>query len=286
MSLLFCTDLHTNFLRQKDGAFRFVKNLVINNPKADGLIITGDISSGEVLEDHLTQIAQGFSGHIYMVTGNHDYYNSSFKDIDNLIPKLTDKFSNLHWLNQGWVSYKGISIVGVGGWYDAYYGNSNTQVRISDFNLIEELKHAHLDLIIKLVRSRAKREADRLDELLADEILVDNRDVVLVATHIPPYPEASWHEGKVSDRDWLPWFSSASTGLVLDKYSSEYPNKKFVVLTGHGHSPGIYKRSSNLVIYTGGAKYYSPELAGIIDVVGGKISTYNSFAEKVEMNFP
>ena len=272
------TDSHLNFLRREDGAFRFARCLAEENPTADGIIITGDISSGEVLENHLSQFAQGFSKPIFMVTGNHDYYNSSFKKTDDLVASLTKKFSNLYWLNQGSHSYKGISIVGVGGWYDARYGNSRTPVEIMDFTAIEDLWAGlnYRDLMIELVRKRATKEAERLDALLFEEICGVNADVVLVPTHVSPYLGSCWHEGKLSGRDWTPWFGSATIGEVIDKYAENHPEKKFVVLVGHGHSPGIYLRRNNLDVYTGGAKYGFPDLAGTIDVDNRIIKAYDS----------
>ena len=295
--LLWLSDIHLNFLKRDDGAFRFVQCLAEENPNADGLILTGDISSGEVLEKHLTQIAQGFTKPIFMTLGNHDIYNSSFKEIDELIPKLTKKFDNLFYLNEGWITEfhqrepsnnaNRLAIVGVNGWYDAYHGNTKTFVEIADFTAIKELWAGlnYRNLMIDLVRERAKKEADRLDEMLK-EVCETPKDIILVATHVPPYIEAAWHEGRNSDRDWQPWFTSASIGAVLDKYAENHTEKKFVVLTGHTHSPGIYERRDNLVVYTGGARYYHPDLTGTIDTEAGTIVCRNSSGKKEERKFP
>jgi predicted phosphodiesterase len=289
--ILWASDIHTNFLKPEDGAFKFAQYIAKENPDADGLILTGDISGGEVLEKHLEQLAKGFVKRIWFVIGNHDIYNASFKEIDELLPKLTKKFDNLFYLNEGshlLGAHQDISLVGVNGWYDAYHGNTRTGVDISDFTAIKELWAGlnSRDLMIELVRERAQKEADRLDALLFEEICNVDANTVIVATHVPPYPEAAWHEGHHSDRDWQPWFTSASIGAVLDKYAENHPNKKFVVLTGHTHSPGIYERRDNLVVYTGGARYYHPDLAGTIDVLNGKIVCCNSSGKKVERPFP
>jgi predicted phosphohydrolase len=288
MTLLFATDWHLNFLTKENKVQRFIKRIYNENLDADGLIITGDISSGEVLEKHLTQIAQGFPKPIYITTGNHDFYNSSFEKIDELVADVTKRFDNLYWLNQGWHTYNGIAIVGVGGWYDAYYGNTNSHIYLNDFDLIEDLKPGGLnrDLLIHLIRQRASQEADKLDDMLKSICKDTDLSTVLIATHVAPYEGSSWHEGGHSDRDWLPWFTSANTGAVLDKYADNYPGKKFVVLHGHGHSPGVYRHKDNLIVYTGEAKYYLPDLAGKIDVVAGKIEYKNHIGRKVEGTFP
>lgn len=287
--LIWATDTHLNFIKREDGALQFAQYLAKENPKADGLIISGDISDGPNVERHLTQLAKGFGKPIYFVLGNHDYYHKSFKATDDCILELTKKIDNLHWLNLGSASCNGISIVGVCGWYDARVGNTRTHVEIMDFTAIEDLWGGlnYRDLMIDLVRKRAVKEAERLDALLFEEICNVDADTVLVVTHVSPYPGSCWHRGQLSDRDWLPWFCSITTGEVLDKYAENHPEKKFVVLCGHGHSHGIYQRANNLVVYTGGAEYYLPNLAGHIDFDAGKIFIKDSFGVvKAERQFP
>jgi len=295
MAILWLTDLHCNFLKGENRPLNFAKYIARLNPTADGVIITGDISSGEVLEKHLTQLAQGFPYPVYIVLGNHDVYNSSFKSIDDLVTGLTKKIDNLYWLNEGSHTYKGISIVGVDGWYDARQGNSRTRIDLNDFRLIEDLLAglSYRDLLIELVRKKAAKEAERLDALLFEEICNVDADTVLVATHISPYPGSCWHDGGLTDREWLPWFCSHVTGEVLDKYAENFPEKKFVVLVGHGHSPGIYRRYSNLIVYTGSsanrignAVYGNPDVAGKIDVQNGTIVCFDSSGNKVKRSFP
>jgi predicted phosphodiesterase len=283
--LLWLTDIHLNFLRPLDTcADQFAKYLMEENPSAEGLIISGDISSGEVLKDHLIQLAKRFTKPIYMVTGNHDYYKNSFAEIDKQISELTKEYSNLHWLNEGNCYLPKASIVGVGGFYDVRIGNAYSCVCLSDFELIEDLVagYHYRDLLIELVRKRADKEAQKLDLLLQQEIVDIDADLVIVVTHVSPFCGSSWHEGKISNRDWLPWFSSKATGDVIEKYAESFPEKRFVVLSGHGHSPGIYKHSDNLVVYSGKAKYYVPDLAGTINFDTLTINTFDSDGARVE----
>lgn len=288
MTILWGTDWHLNFLKKEDATLMLCQYIAEENPDADCLILTGDISSGEVLEKHLTQLAQGFPKPIYFVLGNHDYYNSSFDRTDSLVTNLTKKFDNLHWLQEGNHFHNGISIVGVCGWYDVRHGNTSSRLQMADFSVIEDLLagNHYKELMIELVRKRAAKEAIRLDELLSKEISDTNAKTVLVATHLPPYHKACWHAGKMSDREWMPWFTCHATGEVLDQYADNFPDKQFIVLTGHTHSPGIYQRSKNLVIYTGVAEYGAPDLSGTINVTSGKINILNELGTKVERDFP
>jgi len=262
VKLLWCTDLHLNFLRYADGPLEFAKSL---DQDADGLIITGDISDGFGLEIHLRQLAEGFPKPIYFVLGNHDFYYSSFGVIDQMVIDLTKEVDNLFCLNHGSHKIDDAYIVGVGGWYDAYHGDQNSKVQLADWELIKELRAGKNNrrILLSLIRDRAALEADILDAQLKEGCnLSDN---IIVCTHVPPYSEAAWHEGKPSDRIWVPWFSSGSLGRVLDNNARINPTKTFLVLTGHSHSPGIYCRD-NVTVYTGGAKYGFPDLNGVLNL--------------------
>ena len=38
---------------------------------------------------------------------------------------------------------------------------------------------------------------------------------VLLATHVPPLRDACWHEGQLSDNEWLPHFTCKAVGDVI-----------------------------------------------------------------------
>lgn len=283
MSLLFGTDWHLNFLTDK-ATENFIQNIYKENPTADGLILTGDISSGEALNKHMTMLAENFPKPIFFCLGNHDFYNKSFQYIDELTARLTKRFDNLYWLNQGSHIYKGSSIVGVNGWYDCRQGNSQTRIELRDFSAIEDLLAGlnNRDLLIELVRKRADKEANRLDALLFEEVCRFDSDVVFIATHVSPYSQSCLNEGEQSNSEWLPWFCSYVIGEVIDKYAENHTDKKFVVLCGHSHSPGTYRRRDNLVVYTGGTGnmgnnlYRHPDVVGWIYPDDRSIKSYNS----------
>jgi hypothetical protein len=177
-------------------------------------------------------------------------------------------------------------VVGVNGWYDAYYGNANSTIDINDFYDISELVSGlrYRDLLLDIIRERAGAEADRLAVMLK-EVCSTDIDTIVVGTHVAPYAESAWHEGKQSDRDWLPWFSSASTGAVLDIYAKRHPNKTFIVLCGHSHSSGIHTPHENMTVYTGKARYSMPDLTGVLYPNERKLWAYDSAGKKVERTY-
>lgn len=164
--LLWGTDFHLNFLRQSPSVFG--DYLMEENPEANGIIITGDISNGTLVAQHLEEFSSTFTKPIYFVLGNHDYYGSSFDRVDGEVAKVVAGVSNLHWLNQGWHIHEGVVLVGIGGWYDAYYGNANSTIELNDFYKIENLVSGIRDrrILIQLIRERAKEDADLFASML------------------------------------------------------------------------------------------------------------------------
>ena len=52
---------------------------------------------------------------------------------------------------------------------------------------------------------------------------------VIVLTHVPPFKESCQHMGKVSDDNYLPYFSSKAIGDVLMPFAIDNPSIDFLV---------------------------------------------------------
>ena len=133
---------------------------------------------------------------------------------------------------------------------------------LNDYRLIEEL--SGLD------------ERERLGQLhaLGDEAAAHFRAVLpealarfrrlIVLTHVPPFREACWHQGRISDDDWLPHFSCRAVGDVLAEAMAAHPECEMTVLCGHTHSPGEAQILPNLRVLTGGAVYGRPAIQRVL----------------------
>ena len=60
----------------------------------------------------------------------------------------------------------------------------------------------------------ADADAEALKQTLK-EATNSNYKKVIIATHVPPFPECSWHKDKPSDNNWLPYFASKAIGDVI-----------------------------------------------------------------------
>lgn len=89
---------------------------------------------------------------------------------------------------------------------------------------------------------------------------------IIILTHVPPFKESCQHEGKISDDNWLPYFSSKIMGDVLLPAAEENPSINFQVYCGHTHSESSYHPLHNLTIKAGKAEYYRPTLQEVIAV--------------------
>mgnify|MGYP002064648301 CR=1 FL=1 len=89
---------------------------------------------------------------------------------------------------------------------------------------------------------------------------------VIVLTHVPPFPETAWHEGRHSEPDWQPGFTCRAMGEELLAAAAQNPDTMFTVLCGHTHGEGEVAVLPNLTVLTGGAEYRQPEVQRVFDL--------------------
>lgn len=276
--LIWATDVHLDHVGHPLAPFAFGKDLRKNYPTCAGLVVTGDIAEGPTLLQTLRGLREGFEGPVYFVLGNHDYYRSSFSQVDALLAEqLSGATDEPHWLRQRpvWLesSVGRVALVGNGGFYDGRLGDRETDLQLSDFTRIEELFVAQDESRAALFSKIAAR-CDTLTHKLAlqlDEILLLLPRLVLIATHVPPFQEAAFHAGQPSNGYWAPFFSSQAMGDMLLSKAQAHAATRFLVLCGHTHGSGRYQPLQNLEVVTGAARYGAPELAGRIDLAAGVV---------------
>jgi len=260
------TDIHLNFL--DDRAKKEFYNS-INQSECEAILITGDIAEAPSVCDILNEFSKHTNKKIYFVLGNHDYYSGAVVNVRENITTLCSQNSKLVWLGRPEVIQLNNTTVLLGhdGWADARYGNfDHSSVTLNDSRLIAELFQAFL-----LNKSSLKNEMQRLadgDAKALEQALMQainpNIRKVIIATHVPPFPECCLHNGKQSDKDWLPYFASKATGDVISAFALKYSKIDILVLCGHTHSSAAFKPYKNLEIKAGQAKYYHPELQEIL----------------------
>ncbi len=259
MKMLWATDIHLDSANLQ-GRSRFINQ--ITSAHADALLITGDIANGETIDTELMWILEQTGLPLYFVLGNHDYYNADIASVRNLIDILTTQHPRLTWLDKAPPVLLGKAryLVGDGGWGDARNGDFlRTSIRINDHRLIRDLTgHSRIDLQKKLHQlgeESAQRLAQKIATLLNDQTPLQE---VVVATHVPPFPESAWYMGYSGAEDWIPDFTCKAVGDLLLQVATEHPQIQWTVLCGHGHHEGRVQMLDNLLVHTGKADYGSP----------------------------
>jgi 3',5'-cyclic-AMP phosphodiesterase len=266
MRLAWLTDIHLNFLRPP-ALEAFVSMLA--DTVADAFVLTGDIAEADDVAIHLHSIAERVARPVYFVLGNHDFYRGSITGVREKVRSLCSVTPNLHWLPDTGVAplTDEACLVGHDGWGDGRFGDYHgSDVLLNDFGLIEQFGGFEENADDRLAKLHALGDeaAAHIRAVLPDA-LARFRNVV-VATHVPPFRESCWHEGKVSDDNWLPFFSCKAVGDALAEAMAAAPDRQMTVLCGHTHGGGEAQILPNLWVLTGGARYGRPEVQRVFQV--------------------
>lgn len=232
-------------------------------------LITGDIAEAPSICEIMHEFSINTTKHIYFVLGNHDYYRGSVSDIRSKIIALCSQNNRITWLGKPEIIRlnKHTVLIGQDGWADARYGDfEHSPVSLNDSQLISELFQAFL-LNKSALKNQMQKLADKDSKTLL-ETLTDAVDIgikkIIIATHVPPFTECCWYKDKPSDKNWLPYFSSKSTGDVISLFAKKNPSINFLVLCGHTHTSSTVKLEENLEVSVGSAEYYQPRVQDVI----------------------
>jgi predicted phosphohydrolase len=284
--LIWVSDIHLNFLTGphptegenmrslSEAKVKSFCDQILSYSPLLGVVLTGDITEAPYIDIHLAWLSKHLDPlPVYFVLGNHDYYNGSIQNVRSFVSQFDKNSStNLRWLNVCDVVQltEATSLVGHDGWYDGLYANwfAPRVVVMNDYFSIKELneqytksgyppsepcKQATFDVLQKL----AGECADHINTWLPKA--VSSSKNVLFATHVPPFKENAVYNGKVSDNNWLPNFSSKLAGDALLEVAKANPLTQYVALCGHSHGEAEFHPLSNLTCLTRYAKYGSPE---------------------------
>ena len=262
--LAWLTDLHLTFVTPRH-VERLCRSVI--ESRADAVLLTGDIGEAHDVEGHLAALDAGLGLPIYFVLGNHDFYGGGIARVRAGIAALCARLPRLVYLTQAGVMPLSADtcLIGHDGWADGRLGDyDRSEVLINDYLLIEEL--AGLDKQARRARLHALGDeaADHIRGLLPEALGRFRR--VIVLTHVPPFLEACWHRGRVSDDDWLPHFACWAVGEVLAEGMAAHSECEMTVLCGHTHSAGEAQILPNLRVLTGGAEYGRPALQRALTV--------------------
>jgi len=262
MRIVWATDTHFD-MADPPAIQRFFRAL--QDARPDAILLTGDISTAGDVDATVEWIESEVSCPVFFVLGNHDYYGGSIGSVRRRMRALTARSRTVKWLPAvpGAIDLGGRAIlIGHDGWYDAGHGDVNSTVQLRDFEEIDDLAGLHREGRLRLIRGLAEDGADHLAGLLASS----TASTILVATHVPPFPEASRYRGERSSAATLPFYCNASLGRILTDFAIEREGVAVRVLCGHTHDQVDVSILPNLLVSVGAAEYGHPRIAGTIDI--------------------
>lgn len=170
MALYALSDLHLSLTADKpmdifgenwrEHDEKIKKNWFYNIKEEDTILVAGDISWSMKMEDGLKELewVHNLPGKKIFVKGNHDYWWSGIKKLNNL-------YSDMNFIQNNYFSYKDYAICGTRGWIIPY-GDNSTEHNKKIYN----------------------RELIRL-RLTLDSAKKDGFNKIIVMLHYPPTNE-------------------------------------------------------------------------------------------------
>ena len=264
MRLLWLTDVHLNHMAL-EAADAFLRE--VRSQDADAILLTGDIAEHPETCAFLVRMVEVIAKPLYFVLGNHDFYFSSVAATRSICAEACKHQPYLHYLTQLDPVFvaPGVALLGHDGWADGRAGDyQKSLIMMNDYRYIEELagldKGARLRVLHRLGDEAAASAAKSLASA------APNASQVFFLTHVPPFREACWYQGRVSDDHWAPHFVCFALGQALLAAANRFSATQFTVLCGHTHSPGQVQMAANLLVVTGGAEYGKPQIQQVFEI--------------------
>ena len=253
------TDLHLNHASpEKLEAFR----LELQDARPDAFVVSGDFSESIELFASIEWLRRSSHAPLFFCLGNHDFYYDSIARVRSSCTEFCKDQRDLIYLTATDAQElgEGVGILGHDGWADGRTPNYETSlVTMHDSRLIEEFSGLGKAERWSVMKDLADESSNWLQDRLPAAL--EQWPLVFLVTHAPPFREACWYEGQISDDHWAPHFVNYALGEALLQVMSRYTQKRVIVLCGHTHGVGLTHPLPNLTVYTGKAEYGSPCLA-------------------------
>ncbi len=255
--LTWCADIHLD--HAEPAAIQgFLGTLRETFPKT--VVICGDISTSQRIAADLVRIADAVECPIHFVLGNHDHFHGAVSGVRDTVLELGRADPRIQWLPPAGVVTLDptTALIGVDGWADGRHGNpGTTPLRLNDDRLIAELA-GQPDRLHRLAVKRALADADaeRLATLI--DRAAESAERIVIATHVPPFPEVLPRSGHLATPEWLPLLVCGATGAAIRSAAERHADRRFVILAGHTHVAADLEILPRVRIITRAARYGTP----------------------------
>jgi 3',5'-cyclic AMP phosphodiesterase CpdA len=260
--LAWITDPHLDFVGR--GQAQALCNDV-NGLAPDAAVITGDVATADTLGRALGLLDEHLEAPVFFVLGNHDFYGGAVGAVRDAVRRQVAQARRLTYLSAAGVCRLSdrTCLVGHDGWADGRFGNwRRSTLELNDYRLIADLRNRHTRL--ETMQRLADEAAAHLRSVLPHALAAYSD--VIVATHVPPFREASRHAGAIADDNGLPHFSSRVVGEALTDAALAFPDRRLLVLCGHTHDAAAVDVLPNLTVLAGAATYRAPAVQRVLEL--------------------
>jgi 3',5'-cyclic-AMP phosphodiesterase len=231
---------------------------VINDQHPSSIFLTGDVSScASLFLGDLAFLGPRIGAPLYFVSGNHDYWGSSFEKVEDGIRNLCAKHKFLIWMSDAGIVElnEEVALIGQEGFYDALVGDERFITATFDWWMIENFrKLPSMGARLEAMRELAKQSAHKLSTLL--EEAVSQYKTVICLTHYPPFKCANRASGiPWIEKFWEPYNVNSQLGEALEAVMINHKKRNLLVLSGHCHSPMTARVSRNIECRVGRGSY-------------------------------
>jgi len=219
MKIKLISDVHVEFHR--DGGMHYCQTLPTDD--VDLLIIAGDFGTLYTMDTTLEVLLDRFREVIY-VPGNHEYYGSNVKHVNDHMRTLAAQNSNLHVLINDTTVVNGRKFVGSTAWYNVNENVIEMRKFSNDFNMISDMNFDTLQTL-----------HDKCQMFLSDHVKQDT----IVVTHFLPLEESVSQQWKGNPSNCF--FVTDCSKLVQSR-------EPWVWCHGHTHVAKDYQYGKTRVI--------------------------------------
>jgi 3',5'-cyclic AMP phosphodiesterase CpdA len=265
MRLLWLTDLH---LDRAPAKVREQFYFRLNEGAFDAAVITGDISCGHGIEMHLAEIARAtVPKMVYFVLGNHDFYRSTFANVQRRVEVVCARNSNLRQLGHGEIIPLGKSdaLIGHQGWADGRAGwGARSLAHNPDFQAIGDFRGLSKEEAFEHLKRLGNNCAKYFRGLLPYALTCHRH--VWIATHVPPFSQAALYDGQPCDRLRQPFFANIAAGGVICSIGRKFLDRRLTVICGHTHSRSTVRAAENIDVLVGAARPGTPDFQHVFSL--------------------
>lgn len=266
--IFWLTDIHLNFL-EPEAVGHFLVDVTEQSP--DAVLIGGDIGEASSIGRYLRAIEAAFTCPVFFVLGNHDFYGGSIERVRHAVSEQAAASEILSYLTAAGATSQDVAelapnvgLIGHDGWADGRLGDyESSTVMLNDYRLIKELAGVDKARRLPLLNALGDEAAEHLRARLP--VAFERFEHVLLLTHVPPMREACWHEGRLSNDEWVPHFACEAVGRMLLELMPRFPDRRLTVLCGHTHGRGETQPLANLQVLTGAAEYRFPAVEKVFE---------------------